>query len=196
MDACNKKCAVKVVPNDYMVGVKRVFETDSNGVEHGKLLMPSHIDGIEALCSDHLVSESWMDHWEGSNCAVSKGTADATRSGRKGYSRRGKPVQERGFNTIKGLTMTLWAARCAYPECKYRNSQLSKVASWPTEAAWDHMMHMVAWVIEHNHRGVRFNADRNRIPMAYVDASNKQDPKSCKCQNGFDIRIAGGPFIT
>ena len=55
MDACNKKWAVKEVLNDYMVGVKRIFETDSNGVEHGKLLVPSYVDGIEALCSDHLV---------------------------------------------------------------------------------------------------------------------------------------------
>ena len=51
MDACNKKWAVKEVPNDYMVDVKRIFETDANGVdpEHGKLLMPSYIDGIEAI---------------------------------------------------------------------------------------------------------------------------------------------------
>ena len=36
-------------------------------------------------------------------------------------------VLERGFNTIKELAM--WAARCAYPECKYGNTQLSKMAS-------------------------------------------------------------------
>ena len=51
-------------------------------------------------------------------------------------------------------------------------------------------------MIEHKHRGVQFNADGNQIPVAYVDASNKQDPKSGKCQYGFDIRMAGGPFIT
>ena len=62
MDACNKKWAVnlKEVPNAYMVGVNRTFETNSNGVEHGKLLMPSYIDGIEALCSDHLVKAGWI----------------------------------------------------------------------------------------------------------------------------------------
>ena len=90
----------------------------------------------------------------------------------------------------------MWAARCAYPECKYGNSQLPKVASRPTETAWDHMMHnvMVAWMIEHKHRGIRpINADGNRIPVAYMDAPNKQDPKSGKCQYGFDIRMAGGP---
>ena len=58
------------------------------------------------------------------------------------------------------------------------------------------MMHMVAWMIEQKHRGVRFNADGNRIPVACMDASNKQDPKSGKCQYGFGIRMAGGPFIT
>ena len=99
-------------------------------------------------------------------------------------------VLERGFNTIKGLAM--WAARCAYPECKYENSQLSKVASRPTELAWDHMMHIVAWMIKNKHMGIRFNAHGNRIPVAYmyVDASNKQDPKGNKCQYGFDIRLA------
>ena len=51
-------------------------------------------------------------------------------------------------------------------------------------------------MIEHKHRGVRFNADGNRIPVAYVDASNKQGPESGKCQYGFDIRTAGGAFIT
>ena len=98
-------------------------------------------------------------------------------------------VLERGFNTVKGLTM--WAARCAFQECKFDNSQLSKVAPRPSEMAWDHMMHMVAWMIEHKHHGVRFNADGNNIRVAYVDAS-----KSGKCQYGFDIRMEGGPFIT
>ena len=42
--------------------------------------------------------------------------------------------------------------------------------------AWDHnvMMRMVAWMIEHKHRGVRFNADEKKTPVAYVDASNEE----------------------
>ena len=193
MEACNNEWAVKEVPNDYMVGVKRIFETDDAGVEHGTLLMPSYIDGIEALCYEHLVKAGWIT---GKAPMVPFPKEQLTLHDPDGKitDTEANRVLERGFNTVKGLTM--WAARCAFPECKFGNSQLSKVASRPSELAWDHMMHMVAWMIEHKHRGVRFNGDGNKIPVAYVDASNKQDPKSGKCQYGFDIRMAGGPFIT
>ena len=193
MEACNNEWAVKEVPNDYMVGVKRIFETDDAGVEHGTLLMPSYIEGIEALCYEHLVKAGWIT---GKAPTVPFPKEQLTLHDPDGTITdvEANTVLERGFNTVKGLTM--WAARCAFPECKYGNSQLSKVASRPSEMAWEHMMHMVAWMIEHKHCGIRFNADGNKIPVAYVDASNKQDPKSGKCQYGFDIRMAGGPFIT
>ena len=150
MDACNKKWAVKEVPDDYMVGVKRIFQTDANGVEHGKLLTPSYIDGIEALCNDHLVKAGWII---GKAPTVPFPKEQLTLQDPEGKvtDAEANAVLECGFNTIKGLTM--WAARCAYPECKYGDSQLSKVASRPTETAWNHMMHMVAWMIEHQHRG-------------------------------------------
>ena len=106
MEACNNKWAVKEVPNDCMVEVKRIFETDENGVEHGKLLMPSYIDGIEALCYDHqvLVKAGWII---GKALTVPFPREQLTLHDPDGAvtDAEANAVLERGFNTIKGLTM-------------------------------------------------------------------------------------------
>ena len=163
----SKKCGMTTI---VMVGVhvKRIFATDGNGVEYVMLLMPSisYIDGIKALCYGLLVKAGWIT---GKAPMVPFPKEQLTLHDPDGNitDAESNTVLERGFNTVKGLTM--WAARyrCAFPECKYGNSQLSKVASRPSEMAWEHMMHMVAWMLEHEHRGVRFNSDGNKIPVAY-----------------------------
>ena len=59
-----------------------------------------------------------------------------------------------------------------------------------------HLMHMVAWMSLHKHRGIRFNSAGNKIFYATVDASNKQDPKNGLCHYGMDIMAAGGPLLS
>ena len=138
-----------------MVGVKRVLETGDDCVERGTLLVPSYIDGIEALCYEHLVKAGWItgkatmdvvDYWT----MVPFPKEQLTLHDHDGNitDAESNTVLERGFSTVKGLTM--WAARCGFPECKHGNSQLSKVASRSSEMAWDHnvMMHMHMKVLQ------------------------------------------------
>ena len=193
MNACHKEWAVKQTSNEYMVGVQRKFQTNPDGTQHATMLMPAYIDGIVALCHDHLIKAGWTN---GVIPTVPFPKEQLTLHDPNGEvtDREANTVLERGFNTVKGLTM--WAGRCCFPECRYGNCQLSKVASRPTELAWKHMMQLVAWMRHHRHRGIRFNSTGNDVPVAYVDASNKQDPKSGLCQYGFDIRMAGGPLVS
>ena len=58
------------------------------------------------------------------------------------------------------------------------------------------MVSMVAWMCYHRNRGIQFNSTGNHIPAAYIDASNKQDPKSGLCQYEFDICMAGGSLVS
>ena len=116
-----------------MVGVKRIFETGDDGVECGKLLVPSCTDGIEALCYEHLVKAGWIT-WKAPTVPFPKEQLTLHDPDGNITDAEANTVLERGFNTMKGLTMS--AAQCAFPECKYGNSQLSKVASRPSEMAW------------------------------------------------------------
>ena len=53
-DKCNTVWAVKQVPDTYMVGIQRKFH-ESNGILYGTLSMPTYIEGMQAMCFEHLV---------------------------------------------------------------------------------------------------------------------------------------------
>ena len=198
MKACHSEWAVKQTSNEYMVGVQRKFQINPDGTQHAIMLMPAYyVDGIVALCHVHLIKAGWTN---GVTPTVPFPKEQLTLHDPNGEvtDRKANTVLERGFNTVKLKGLTMWAGRCCFPECRYGNCQLSKVASRPTELAWTHMMNLVAWMRHHRNRGIRINSTGNHIPVAYIDidASNKQDPKSGLCQYGFDMRMAGGPLVS
>ena len=175
-----------------MVGIQRKFH-ESDGILYGTLSMPTYIEGMQAMCFEHLV-----------RAGLTKRKVPSTPFPKEQLTLHDphnlltdeevERVQKRGFRSIKGLTT--WAARNCFPECKFGDSQTAKVMSRPSEMAWGHLMHMVAWMSLHKHRGIRFNSAGNKIFYATVDASNKQDPKNGLCHYGMDIMAAGGPLLS
>ena len=49
-------------------------------------------------------------------------------------------------------------------------------------------------MLQHNDEGIQFH-EADMLPLAYVDASNKDDPHDGKTQYGYTINW-GGPIIT
>ena len=68
----------------------------------------------------------------------------------------------------------------------------------PTEEFWNNAVHnvMMNYMYQNRHQGIMFSSTNNKTPVAYVDASNKPDPKDSKCQYGYAIMLAGGPIVT
>ena len=127
-DKCNTVWAVKQVPDTYMVGIQRKFH-ESNGILYGTLSMPTYIEGMQAMCFEHLVRAGWT-----------KGKVPSTPFPKEQLTLHDphnlltdeevERVQKRGFRSIKDLTT--WVARNCFPECKFGDSQTVKVMSRPS----------------------------------------------------------------
>ena len=98
---------------------------------------------------------------------------------------------QRGYQRLVGSL--LWCVRHVSPICAYGCSQLCKLMATPTDEAWDAGMHMLAYLYEHRHEGIVFT-EGDCEPVAFVDASNKDDPMDARTQYGYII-IWGGPLI-
>ena len=79
---------------------------------------------------------------------------------------------------MRAVGMILCAVRHCYPEGKYGVSQLCKMMSCPSNAAFDAAIHMIAYVNRHKNKGILFIANGNIYPVIMSDASNKPDPHS------------------
>ena len=75
------------------------------------------------------------------------------------------------------------AVRHCYPEGKHGVSQLCKMMSCPSNAAFDAAMHMIACMEQHKNKGILFTANGNIYPVIMSDASNKPDPHSGLAQS-------------
>ena len=93
----------------------------------------------------------------------------------------------------RAVGMLLWAARHCYPECKYGVSQLCSVMARPSHLAFKTAMHMINYLHQNKHRGIRFSIQGYKLPFALSDASNKPDASDGLPQHGFDITWLGGP---
>jgi hypothetical protein len=65
----------------------------------------------------------------------------------------------------------------------------------PTEAAWTAAVHMMNYMYQNRHRGIKFSGNGNGEPIAFVDASNKPDPNDSKCQYGYVHMWCNGPIV-
>ena len=105
MKACHKEWAVKQTSNEYMVGVQRKFQTNPDGTQHATMLMPAYVDRIVALCHDHLIKAGWTNGFiptvpfPKEQLILHDPNGEVT-------DREANTVLERGFNTVKGLTIT------------------------------------------------------------------------------------------
>ena len=98
----------------------------------------------------------------------------------------------RGYQRLVGSL--LWCVRHVAPICMYGCSQLCKLMSSPSDEAWGEALRMLKYLDQNKDRGVRFT-ETDLEPIAFVDASNKDDPVDGKTQYGYQI-CWGGPLIT
>ena len=184
MDECDKEWKVKEVPSDFILGVKReTIETkDEFSVE---LTMTPYIEGMVKAFEDH-----------------SRPTRVSTPfpTGQAGFFTKSQPVPEeeskrvldRGYMRLVG--MLLWVSRNIAPDCAYGTSMLCKLMSCPSEKSWDAGMHMLTWLYQNKHKGIKFTHNGNPEPIAFADASFMPDPTDSKRQYGYVIMWHGGPI--
>ena len=96
-----------------------------------------------------------------------------------------------GYQRLVGSL--LWCVRHVAPACAYGCSQLCKLMACPTDLAWHAALHMLQYLVQNRERGIVFSESEGE-PIAYVDASNKDDPADGRTQYGYSIHW-GGPLI-
>ena len=83
----------------------------------------------------------------------------------------------------RAVGMILWAVRHVFIEGKYGVSVLCSVMAYPSWKAFKAAMHMIRYMGQRAHRGIKFSARGNMIPFGMFDASNKAhiDDSLCTC---------------
>lgn len=186
---------IKAVNPDYMLGVHRVLQGEGKDrtveltmtafVESMALAFKKYVFDDKKLAKLKTPSEKGMHlhkHLRQDEESQRKQEAEAT------------VVRDRGYAKLLG--MILWAARMCFPECLVGASMLGRVMACPTEEAWSEGIKIMNWMIQNKHRGIKFSANGNEVPVVFVDASNKPDPSDGKCQYGYVIMWKGGPIVT
>jgi hypothetical protein len=177
----------KVKPTDpeYMLGISRKVTCRNSRVSSIEMTMTPFIEAMVRSFSDHLKpGAANLPYPENSNITKLEepDTTEISQVLALGYQR--------------AVGMLLWAARHCYPECKYGVSRLCSVMAKPTYRAFRTAMHMITYLNQHKHRGIRYSMEDNHLPIGHSDASNKPDPADGLAQAGFVISWLGGPVAT
>ena len=184
-DKLNQIWSVKLTDPEYMLGVSRRITYHQDKVRSIELTMTPFVEAMERSFKQHLPSITPSTPFA-ENTKISKleevDSEEITQVLQLGYQR--------------AVSMLLWAARHSYPECKYGVSRLCSVMARPTYRAFRAAMHMIQYLVQHKHRGIRYSMEGNHLPIAYSDASNKPDPADGLAQAGFVVSWFGGPVAT
>ena len=181
----NEEWECKITDSSYMLGVERNVSEDRSEVE---LKMTAFIETMAASFKDEIKSKP-VHTPVPENLFIHK----PTKMEDVDENEKAKEIIDRGAQRLLG--MLLWAARGVFPECLFGTSMLGRCMSRPTEEFWSAAVHMMNYMHQNRHRGVKFSKCGNKFPVAMVDASNKPDPTDSKCQYGYYIMYAGGPII-
>ena len=176
------KC--KEVSPSFMLGVKRTL-IDEGGVRKIKMNMEAYVEGMHNAFKEHVPKKTLHTPCEpGMLLSLKQESASDTEN---------KRVLARGYQRAVG--MLLWVSRGVYPQTLYTVGHLCKVMSKPTEEAWKHAMHLIAWMYQHKSEGIEFRSDGNSVPLFMSDASNKGDPHDSKRAYGLCAIWMGGPVL-
>ena len=175
---------IKATPPDFMLGIKRNVTRDAqNNVLTCEHNMEAYVTGVAETFREMLPKKTL-----------------ATIFPAKVYlSKHDRPSDEEikanlGRGLMRAVGMILWAVRHCFPEGKYGVSQLCKMMSCPSNAAFDAAMHMIAYMEQHKNKGILFSANGNIDPVIMSDASNKPDPYSGLAHAGHTAHWANGPI--
>lgn len=185
-DIMNQKWTTEVVDSSYVLGVKRTLVRDDPDGWHVTLTMTSFIDDLVTLYQSDLDAQFGrrtvsIPFPEGVILSKANEPAEGEveRNIKKGYQRL--------------VGSLLWCVRHCFPICAYGCSQLCKLMATPTDDAWRCALHMLMYLHQNRRRGIRF-CEGDGEPVAFVDASNRDDPHDGRTQYGYSIHW-GGPLI-
>ena len=182
----NEIWSLKRANPNFMLGIEKIPEYDGDGTLVSiTLKMTAFVRGAVEAFKQYMPAKSATTPYPPKD-TLTKDTF-VTEAEIKLYS-------ERGFSRLIG--MLLWGVRHGFDECKYGMSILGSVASKPGPLAWKNAMYMLSWMDVNEKRGIRFNKDGNRQPMAFADASDKALLSDGKRQAGHAIMWMDGPIIT
>ena len=183
--AMNDEWATEVVDESFILGVKREVSQDPKGW-HVTLTMTSYIEELAGLFKSHLDSRFGKR-------SVRTPFPEGLILTKANEPREGEVDRniKRGYQRLVGSL--LWCVRHVLPIASYGMSQLCKLMATPTDEAWDAALWLLAYAYRYRNRGIRFT-ESDSEPLAFVDASNKDDPVDGKTQYAYSIHW-GGPLI-
>jgi hypothetical protein len=182
---CKEIWNIEVVDPEFMLGIKRTptYDKDKSLISIECTMTP-FIDGM------HEAFSKWIKDKEvkatlptNFNCSKSDPIEDD----------EAQQVLKEGYQCLIG--MLLWAARHCFPECRVGVSILCRVMARPSWRAFKAGIHMVKWMHQRRHTGIKFSRNGNKMPMCLVDASAKADIADMKAQYGYVCMWMGGPII-
>ena len=169
-----KNGRLKIVDRSYILGVKRDLVTDGPDGWRVTLTMTSFIEELGSVFEEPLASKFGKRRVrtpfpEGLMLtkAVVPEPDEIDRNIRRGYQRL--------------VGSLLWCVRHVAPIAAYGMAQLCKLMATPTDLAWDAALHLLKYLLQHKSRGIVFS-ETTEDPLAFVDASNKDDPVDGKTQ--------------
>jgi site-specific DNA-cytosine methylase len=175
----------KLVDPSFMLGIKRTINHTAEGDMEVELTMTAFVEQMVDAFETHLLNKTVSTPLP-PGFFVSKA--------QKSSEEENQRVLDKGYQRLFGSL--LWAARGTFPECLQGTSMLGRVMAAPTEEAWAAACHMLTYMHQHKHSGIKYSSAGNQLPVAFVDSSNKADPADSKCQYGYAHLWMGGAIIT
>jgi hypothetical protein len=176
---------ITIVDPSFMLGVRRRLHYDKKGsVESCECDMIAFVEGMFECFKEHMPKKIPNDPVP-PKMFLSK--ADEVSESESAA------VIKAGFQAAVG--MLLWAVRHCHPIGKTGVSMMCRVMAKPSWRAFNAAMQMICYLYHNRTEGIRFSAAGNRVPIGFVDASNKPDLMDDGiCQYGFVFTWMGGPI--
>ena len=187
----DERFGIKIVDEDYMLGVKRTVTTGADGVRSVELTQTDYVETLFKEFEHHFTSpkvpETPFPETMFLSLAHPDGTIRATEVSES------KSVLKLGYQSLVGSL--LWACRNCYPELGCGVNLLCRMMSRPTIEAWECGLHVLHYLYGQRHRGIRFRSDGNDVPICYYDSSARGDYADSKSQYGHVVMLFNGPMM-
>ena len=176
---------ITIVDPEFMLGIRRRVTLNPQGeVDTCECTMVAFIEGMYESFKEYMPIKK-PNGPVPDKLFLSKGDTLA-----EGEAKR---VLDRGYMCAVG--MLLWPVRHCYPIGKAGVSMLCRVMATPSEKAWEAAMQMIAYLYHNRHEGIKFSKAGNKMPIGFVDASNKPDQYvDGRAQWGDVFIFMGGPI--
>ena len=183
-DILDRIWKIKMVDAGYVLGISRkLIRDEEDRLDAVELTMTPYVEGMcevfKMYLPDGTVNTPFPE-----KTMLAKGDADTDEI---------NEVINAGYQRAVG--MILWAVRHVFIEGKYGVSVLCSVMAYPSWKAFKAAMHMIRYMGQRAHRGIKFSARGNMIPFGMFDASNKAHIDDSLAHAGYLNLWMGGPVM-